>query len=599
MNQTLTLRLAVAGVLIGIAAYFMVPTVVYFSLDDQQLAKVRQNASAFDEYVPSWAPTTHIVPGLDLQGGIHMVLGVDLEKAVSDRARRTAQRLRSTLEDKAIKTTSVDHLLQADGTGDQIKVVFADAAQKDRFKTDLMKSYFGDLAVVSESGPEMLFRVHPDYLTKLKNEAVDQTRKTIENRISKMGVSEPSIARRGDDQIQIQLPGYDDPEEAKNLIGRTAQLEFQMCDDNNDFLTKLTDLPDGVDLVNSSYGKPDNTAGKDIYLTFPEKKLTDVRAYIRKVAPSGVVVKFGRQGDNASGEPAMRTYTLTPAVELTGDDLVDASVNQGDATDNYQPSVNLEFSPAGAKIFEELTARSVGKRMAIVLEEIVDSAPVIQGRIGGGTARITMGGNRSQQEMKSDAKSLALVLKAGALPAPVQFREERSVGPSLGAAAVKAGAQACALGAILIILFMVVYYRIAGIISVLGITVNMLFVLATLSWLNNDVTLPGLAGLLLTVGMAVDANIIINERIREELRAGKSPVSAIAAGYDAAFSAIIDANVTTFIAGFVLLEYGSGPVQNFAKLLLIGTVSSVVSAIFITRIFFDVYTAKNPDKIAI
>lgn len=595
MQNTWPIRLAIAFFMLGIAGFYLYPTVKYFSLTEEEEREVRRDKAAFSRYVPSWAPTTHIVPGLDLQGGIHMVLGVDLEKALSDRAQRTASRLRNMLDEKEVSYKQVDHLAQ-EGSGDRIRAVFSSADAKDKYSKDVA-DFFQDLAVLEEQSAEILFRVHPDYASQLKREAVDQTIKTIRNRIDKMHVTEPSIAKRGDDQIQIQLPGYDDPEEAKSLIGRTAQLEFQMCADDNTFMKDLENLPEYAELVTSGYRMPSGANGNDFYLVFPENNLAEMRKYLAKNTPSGLVIKFGRIPAGVGEESKMRTFTLFATVELTGDDLVDARVAMG-SPENPRPSVSLDFSPAGTKIFADLTTRSVGKRLAIVLEDIVDSAPVIQTPITGGSAQITMG-QGSRQEMIKNANQLALVLKAGALPAPVQFREERSVGASLGEDAVEAGKKAVMVGAALVFIFMVIYYMFGGLIAVIGIIFNIAFVLAALSWLNGTVTLPGLAGLLLTVGMAVDANIIIMERIREELRAGKTPRSAVAAGYDSAFSAIIDANVTTFIAGFVLWQYGTGPIQNFATTLLIGTVSSVVSAIFITRIFFDMYTARKPETIRI
>ncbi|MCP4504193.1 MAG: protein translocase subunit SecD [Deltaproteobacteria bacterium] len=596
MNQSLTLRMIVAAAMIGLAGYFLVPTVVYFSLSEQQLNDVRSDPAAFKKLVPEWAPTTHIIPGLDLQGGIHMVVGVDLEKAVADRARRTTQRMRSVLNEEKIQFKTIDHLPEL-GIGDRLEVDFKDSTQVERYLKDVADKQFGDLATESQDGTKLTLRVHPDYVTKLKKEAIGQVKKTLENRISDLGVTEPSISKRGDDQIQIQLPGFNDPEAAKNMIGRTAQLEFMMCNDEIDFLSKLTDLPPGVSYVASAYGRPDGSSGKDLFLSFPENQKDTVKKYLADKTPSGNIIRFGKMRARKDLDQRMRTFTLYSMVELTGDDLTDANVILGTVNDP-NPSVSLEFSKAGGNIFEELSGDNIGKRMGIVLEENVDSAPVFQVKISGGRASISMGSG-TQTEMKKSARELTMVLKSGALPAPIQFREERTVGPSLGADAVEAGKKAFAVGALLIVLFILFYYRLCGLFSIMGITVNMLFVLATLSWFNMDVTLPGLAGLLLTIGMAVDANIIVNERIREELKAGKRALAAIHAGYEHALSAILDANITTFIAGVVLMQYGTGPVQNFAKLLLIGTVSSVVSAIFITRIFFDLGAKNDPETLSI
>jgi preprotein translocase subunit SecD len=589
--------LVAATLLIG-AAYFLYPTVTYFSLSPDQLKEVRENKEAFKKFIPAWSSESHIVPGLDLQGGIHMVLGVDLEKAVSDKARRAADRMKSELEDKGVGYTEIEHVTDPETDyGDRIRVMFKDEAAKDRYDADVSK-YFGDMEIVSQGDNELLLRVDPNYVTTIKNDAVDQTIKTIRNRIDKMGVTEPSIQKRGDDQIQIQLPGYSNPEEAKSLIGRTAQLEFYMLEDESDFMTKLSNLPEGVTMRRSGFSRPDGGFGNDIYLEFKksDEKQKEVKKYLSDKYPPGITVKYGEMP--VPGEdPLIRTFTLKKQVEITGDDLVDARVALG-SPENPRPFVSIDFSVTGGRRFGELTTNNVGRRMAIVLEDEVNSAPVINEPITGGSAQITMGGG-TREEMIKEANDLSLVLKAGALPAPVSFREERVVGASLGEEAVERGANASLIGLALIVLFMLAYYRVSGVIAVVGLVFNLAFVLGTISWLGGTVTLPGIAGLLLTVGMAVDANIIIMERIREELIAGKTPRSAVASGYEHALSAILDANVTTFIAGLVLWNFGTGPIQNFATTLLIGVVASVVSAVFITRIFFDMYVASGREKISI
>lgn len=596
MQTSWKLRLVLAILLLGLAAYFLIPSWIYFSLPEADLREVRRDKNAFAQYVPSWAPESHIVPGLDLQGGIHMVLGIDLQKAIFDKTGRIADRLRSFAKSEDVLFESIEHIGKP-GEKNRIEVRFASKEDKKRFKKKILDR-FGEVTIAYDSGELLSLKLDLNIVKTIRKDAVDQTINTIRNRIDKMGVTEPSIAKRGDDQIQIQLPGYDNPEEARSLIGRTAQLEFRMCDDETDFLLKLTDLPDDVELVKTGYSRPDGTAGNDFYLTFPEQKLSIVKSYIADKTPDGRVIKYGKLAERLGEIPMMRTYTVFKKVELTGDDLVDTRVTMGTDT-NPRPSVSVTFNPTGARIFDELTKVSIGKRMAIVLEDLVDSAPVINTRIPDGNASISMGGARTREEMLRDANQLSLVLKAGALPAPVTFREERSVGPSLGADTVRQGRIAFMVGGIFVVAFMLFYYHLAGIISILGLIFNISFVLATLSALGATITLPGVAGLLLTIGMAVDANIIINERIREELRLGKMPRSAVRSGYEAAFSAVMDANVTTFIAALVLWQYGTGPVQNFAMMLLIGTVSSVISAVFITRIFFDTLTARGPQTISI
>jgi protein-export membrane protein SecD len=592
MQDSWKIRLLLAMGLLGITFYFLYPSIVYFTLDENQLKEVRQSKDAFTKFIPSWSPSSHMVPGLDLQGGIHMVLGIDIEKAITDKTARALDRLVSFAKDEGINITSSKQTGETTTLQDKAELTFSSLTDLDKFKSSVLKK-FSDFMYVSSSGNTVELKIDPSMMQSIKHDAVNQTITTITNRIDKMGVTEPSIARRGDDQVQIQLPGYDDPEQAKSMIGRTAQLQFQMCDDSNTFLKDLKDLPEGAKLIESGYSRSSAGTARDIYLEFHKDKLASIKDYLVNKVPTNLVVKYGNERDGL-----MRTYTLERKVPLSGEDLIDARVSAGSNMDP-RPGVSLSFSPVGAKIFADLTANSIGKRMAIVLEDIVDSAPVINTKIPDGNAFISMGGARSNQELMRDANQLAIVLKSGALPAPVTFREEKSVGPSLGKDSIEEGKIAFLIGTILVIVFMIFYYRVAGIISIIGVVFNMLCILATLSLLGATITMPGIAGLLLTIGVAVDSNVIINERIREELRLGKTPLSAIQTGYQSAMSAILDANITTLIAGIVLWQFGTGPVQNFATMLLIGTVSSVFSAIFITRIFFDMLSTNGQKTLSI
>ncbi|MDA0712977.1 MAG: protein translocase subunit SecD [bacterium] len=595
MHHALKLKVTFLFMLLAVAAYALIPTFVYFSLNETELKDVRRNKDAFANYIPAWSMTNHIVPGLDLQGGIHMVLGVDVDKALSDKTGRTADRLRDFAKEKEASFTEIEQITETEDNT-RIMVIFANNNDIALFNKNIL-SQFGELKTISETDKNISLQLDPSIVLSTRRDAVDQTITSIRNRIDKMGVTEPSISKRGEDQVQIQLPGYDNPEEAKSLIGRTAQLEFQMCDDETLFLTNLKNLPEDVKLVKSGYSKPNGTNGNDIFLTFPEGKLSEVKAFLKHQVPKENVIKFGKQSNGGFEIVSMRTYTLHKKVVLTGDDLIDTRVSLGSESDP-RPGVAITFNATGARIFDELTAANIGNRMAIVLEDLVDSSPYFSERISGGSARISMGSGSRESSIK-DANQLSLVLKSGALPAPVTFREERSVGPSLGADSVKNGQNAFLVGSLLVILFMLLYYRLSGLFSIIAVMFNVIFMLATLAFLGATITLPGVAGILLTVSMAVDANVIINERIREELRKMKTPRSAVQAGYEAAFSAVIDANVTTFIAGLVLWQYGSGPVQNFATMLLIGTVTSVFTAIFITRIFFEIATARNPKHLSI
>lgn len=595
-TNTWPIRLLFVIAAIAVGAYFLYPSVVYFTLDEGDLAEVRADKAAFAKHLPSWAPTSHVVPGLDLQGGVHMVLGVDLDKAISDKARRIASRMRDELADRKVAADGVEHLVD-EGKGDRVRVTFKDDAALKTFDADIVENY-GDLTEVARAGLAITFRVHPDWVNKVKADAVDQTIKTITNRIDKMHVTEPSITKRGNDQVQVQLPGYTNPEEAKSLIGRTAQLEFQMCDDESDFLTRVENLPAWAKLQSTSFQRRDGALGTDTYLEFPEENLKEVRELLLGKVPAALVVKYGHLNERVGEAKTMRTYTLNADVDLTGDDLVNAQVAMG-SPEQPTPYVTLEFSATGKQIFADLTTKNVGRRMAIVLEDIVDSAPVINEPITGGSAQITMGGSRTRDEMLRDANQLALVLKAGALPAPVTFREERSVGPSLGRDALEEAKVASLVGALLVLVFMVIIYKVGGVIAMLCAFLNIFFVLATLSFANGTLSLPGIAGLLLTVGMAVDANIIINERMREEFLSGKTARAAIDSGYSSAFSAILDSNVSTALAGVVCLQFGSGPVQNFATTLLIGIVSTMFTAVFMSRVLFDIYGRKDRDTLLI
>lgn len=597
MQSSWPIRMLLAFFALGVAMYFLYPSLVYFSLDENAIKEVRQSKNAFSNYLPSWAPKSHIVPGLDLQGGIHVVLGVDLEKAITDKTARAADRLMEFAKKEGLSVTSIKQRGENPQLQDHVDVNFANSADVAAFKEKVVKN-FADFQFITSNESSVSLRLVPELVQSIRQDAVNQTVTTITSRIDKMGVTEPSISRRGDDQVQIQLPGYDDPEQAKQLLGRTAQLSFQMCADNAAFLKDLKDLPPGVELVESGYSRPDSSVGKDMFLKFKETELANVKAYLENKIPPEFAVKYGHIGPDALGEKTLRSYTLERKIPLTGDDLVDARVSPGSDT-NPRPGVSLSFGPVGAKIFAELTAVSIGKRMAIVLEDNVDSAPVITTKIPDGNAFISMGGARTNQEMLKDANQLALVLKSGALPAPVTFREERSVGPSLGKESVEQVKFAFAFGSIIVALFMMYYYRLAGTFSVIAVIFNVIFILATMSFLGATITLPGMAALLLTIGVAVDANVIINERIRDELRLGKMPRSAIKAGYDMAMSAIMDANITTFIAGMVLWQFGTGPVQNFATMLMIGTVSSVITSIFVSRIFMDMVTSRGQKTLSI
>lgn len=557
------------------ALYLLVPSAYYFSLP----ADTRNDAGALAAVLPSWAPEKKLNLGLDLQGGIHLVMEVDVDAALRAKA--------------ANRATEIEDQLAKDG----IAGVTARVVEKDRVevtipkdKVDAARKLFvdwGDMEEKSNNNGVLVLAFLPAQVRELKDGAVQQSIKAIRNRIDKFGVSEPTIARRGTNHILVQLPGFKDPSQAKELIGRTAQLEFRMVDDNPNALDGVGNVPDGIQF---------NFDGSDRFLqSNNQKALAD---FLEDKAPAGRTFALGRI--ERMGEQTMwRSWVVEDKAALTGAYLTDARVQFGGDALNQKPSVGLTFNRRGADLFEKLTGDNVGKRMAIVLDGVVDSAPVIQDRISGGSAQITMGGYRGVNETLQEAQNLALVLKAGALPAPVTIAEQRSVGASLGPELISSGMTALGVGTLLVVLFMLLYYRLTGAIADVALLLNALFIFAALALFGASLTLPGIAGIVLTLGMAVDANIIINERIREELLEGKSARTAVIAGYDKAFSAILDANVTTVIAGVVMLQYGTGPIKGFAVTLIIGIIASMFTSIVITRWFMDLVVAKKPNQLSI
>jgi preprotein translocase subunit SecD len=354
---------------------------------------------------------------------------------------------------------------------------------------------------------------------------------------------------------------------------------------------KKVALPEGVVVQKLGRGR-----GRDVFFEVPEAQQQALLVALDPILPGDRQIAFGPlTGPRGEERPGLlRTYLVSAQPGITGDYLVNAAVQQNPemANDYY---VTMTFDAAGAKIFEKLTEANVGKAMAILLDGRVNSAPVINERIGGGTARITLGGARDPQAKFQEAKDLVLVLKAGALPAPIEIQEKRQVGKSLGADTVYRGMLAMAVGTAMVVVFMALYYRASGMMANLALLLNVLFMMAALATLEATLTLPGMAGIVLTIGMAVDANVLIFERIREELRHGKSKKVAIDAGYQKAFGTIFDSNITTMIAGIVLMQYGSGPVRGFAVTLIIGLTCSLYTAIVVTRLIHDALSRRRPN----
>ena len=494
---------------------------------------------------PWWSkffPTDKVHLGLDLQGGMHLVLEVQADKAVESSVERKVHELKRVLRKKGVHFIK----LTREGT-DKIVVVLTRPNERPKFE----KIVKDELPFMEIKTPELRNGKYYYQLVlkakeaeRIKKLAVSQALETIRNRIDQFGVSEPDIRPQGEDRILIQLPGIKDPQRAIELIGKTAVLEFKLVDD-------------AVSLDRALKGE----------------------------LPPGDKVYPMRTVDRVTGEVRETKIVLKDHTLLTGEYVTDARV-QIDNRYNT-PYVALAFSPEGARIFERITAENVKKRLAIVLDGIVYSAPVIQERISGGRASIT--GSFSMDE----ARDLAIVLRAGSLPAPVKILEERTVGPSLGYDSIRSGLRSMAIGGLLVVLFMAVYYKLSGVLADIALILNIVIIMAGLAGFKATLTLPGIAGIILTIGMAVDANVLIFERIREELRVGKTPRAAIDHGYSRATLTIVDANMTTLIAAVVLFQFGTGPIRGFAVTLSLGILASMFTAIIFTRLVYDYLLQKR------
>jgi len=486
--------------------------------------------------LPGFLPQERLHLGLDLQGGMHLVLEVQAEKAVENAVERLAGDIKQSLRDARVRVRSIS------AKGRAIQVGMRDDEGVAKLQ-QLLDDEYPILEVASrrvvEEGTLLELRLTSAEAERVERYAVDQGIETIRNRVDQFGVSEPTIVPQGERRILIQLPGVKDPQRAINLIGKTAQLEFHLLDE--------TLSPDQA-----------KTSG----------------------VPSGSEVLYQHQVDPITRNVVGRTpFLVKQAVLMTGDVITDARV-QIDQQFN-EPYVTMNFDARGKRVFGRVTQENVGKRLAIVLDGVVQSAPVIREAITGGRAQIS--GSFTMDE----ARDLSIALRSGSLPAPVTILERRTVGPSLGHDSVRQGLTAMAVGGILVVLFMAVYYKTAGVVADLALVLNIILIMGALAAFRATLTLPGIAGVVLTIGMAVDANVLIFERIREELRLGKTPGSAVDGGYGKAFITILDANVTTFIAAAVLWQYGTGPVKGFAVTLAIGILASLFTAIVGTRVIFD------------
>jgi len=476
---------------------------------------------------PRWLTAIHALPmylGLDLRGGVHFLMQVDMKSALSKRLDALTGDARTLLRDKNIRHNGITK------NGNTIEVAFSDAETAAKAKP-VLDDGLPELSVVTQSdgaSTKLIAAFRPQSIKLVQDNALKQNISTLHNRVNQLGVSEPVIQQQGGDRIVVQLPGVQDTAKAKDIIGRTATLEARLVDDS---------------------------------------------AEAASAASSGTVPFGDDRFTDRNGVPLL----VKKQVIFSGDNLTDA---QPGFDQNQQPNINLNVDAKGARALRDTTRDNIGKRMALVLFEKgkgeIVTAPTIQSELGNRfqiTGRFTA----------SETTDTSLVLRSGSLAAPMEIIEERSIGPSLGADNIRRGFLSTVYGFAAIAVFMVVYYMLFGVISVVALASNLLFLIALLSMLQATLTLPGIAAIALALGMAIDSNVLINERIREELRQGRSPQQAIAEGYDRAFGTIIDSNITTLIAGLALLAFGSGPIRGFAVVHCLGIVTSIFSSVFVSR----------------
>lgn len=517
MLKSLKIRFFLVGIFLLISVIYCLPNLVDIK-------------GSLKKYLPQ--DKIHL--GLDLRGGIHLLLEMDTEKLTNSLMDRKTEAIKDSMIRGGIRFLSLERK-------DTEIYVSLRPEQKEKLLA-LFMNEFPDLKLLGQKQKpeeiEITFGLPEKSLLEIKEKASSQALEIIRNRIDQFGVTEPVIAKQGEDRILVQLPGVRDPERALEIVGKTAMLEFKLVDEEN------------------------------------------AQRYSGGPPPEGSEVLPMRVKNKETGVETRVPILLKKETVLTGEFLVDARVRIGGEFGS-EPYVSLEFNREGARIFERITGENVGKRLAIVLDNVVYSAPVIKERISGGKASIT--GAFTMDE----AKDLAIVLRAGALPAPVKVVQNITIGPTLGQDSIKRGIRASILGALLVVGFMIFYYRGSGVIANLALLLNVIYLLGAFTALKATLTLPGIAGIILTIGMGVDTNVLIFERIREELRLGKTPRAAIDSGYEKAWVTIFDSHVTTLITTFILFLFGTGPIRGFAVTLSIGIIINLFTAVFGSKAIFD------------
>jgi preprotein translocase subunit SecD len=582
---------------------------------------------------PGWVEQRvhfRLTKGLDLSGGLRLVYSVDVDEAIKDKRGRYYEDMKAELakvyglhqgDDRPSEATYVKlrELVEVDAPRQQtnvIRIIVKPGAEPGKVDARFLSKFTGDLSYTRSDDQRLLtFTVRSSAETAIRERAVSQAREIILRRVDELGLREASVSTR-DDDIIVEVPGnrQADFDTIREIISQTARLEFKILDDDQDYFgpiakeAKPESLPEGIEFRQEvapvgldSGGEQKTRTNTFAYL--PKKAKEDSKETLKRLKEwvatlpalpdREVGFQLMRETDPDTlkeTEAGFRTFLLRARADIGGDMIRDAVAQpdqQGGGLGGWY--VALTFTDQGGRIFEQITGANIKRRFAIILDNRIESAPVIQGKIPGGHASITMGSGDPEIQLK-DSRKLEMVLRSGALPAPITPSNEQRIGPTLGADAISSGAMGALLGGGTVLLFMFMYYKRAGLIADISVLVNVFLQLAILASFGASMTLPGIMGLALTIGMNVDANVLINERIREEIREGKSPRAAVEIGYSRAFSAILDGHVTTLISGVVLAQYGTGPVKGFAVTLIVGVAAGLFTAVVVSRVLFDLWT---------
>jgi len=557
--------------------------------------------------IPKWYPfNKRLNFGLDLKGGLELRYTVDYKKAILENSRDLMFRLQDYLVRESKQKEPGDEILKEEldevrskvtctvPTFDTVRVVTTDEALRALITTEAVEDKIDPRYTLIEQDGAVLLVMRAQDVERIKKEVVDQTLSIIRKRVEAFGLVEPDVRMSGNSDIDVQLPGVskEQMEVVRERIGQTARLTFRIVDHETDFFSTVKEDLESFRQVSPEKGKTVEISKFGDRFQAKSDKKSNLVAFIhylqkeRKLPDDHVVGYYFVEEDEGGRvvKSYYRTEYLFAAVRVSGDHLARSGVFY---KDSGEPYVSLTFTGQGATLFEEVTREHVGDYLAIMLDDDINSAPVIKEVIAGGQASITLGGNQSASQILQEAQSLVTVLTHGAYKAPVHKIQDHEVGPSLGKDAIDAGILSFIVGALSVVLFMGIYYRMAGVIADVALAMNVVFIFAVLVAFNSALTLPGLAGIVLTLGMAVDANVIIYERIREELRAGKPARSAIEIGYSKSFWTIFDSQLTTALAGVILMNFTTGPVYGFAVTLLVGIICSVFTALYVTKLIYE------------